>query len=75
MMAHYLVSETATINMCIYLCGGYFFMTEHTLDCPEISSTLQQMGSKRMAECMRADGLGNPGLDGKVFDDVKNHYP
>ena len=43
MMAYYLLSETAAVNMGVYLCRGYLFMSQHTLDGPQIGSAFKQV--------------------------------
>ena len=61
--------------MCIYLGSGYFLMTQHTLDSPEIGASLQKMGGKGVAECMRTYRFVNSGHCREILDDIKNHYP
>ena len=45
-MAYNLVSETASVNVCVNLGSGYLLMSQHTLDSPKIGTSLEQMGSE-----------------------------
>src|SRR5699024_6374340 len=41
--------------LCIYLSGTDIRMAEHLLDCPQVGSVFNQMGSERMPESVRCD--------------------
>ena len=50
-------------------------MAQHTLDSPEIGTSLQKMGGKGVAEGMRTYRFVNSGHCREILDDIKNHYP
>ena len=49
-------------------------MSQHALYGPQIGSSLQEMGCKRVPEGMRAYGFFNPCLCGKILDNIKHHH-
>lgn len=75
MMGHYFFTQTAAVYVGINLSSGYLFMTQHTLDGSQIGSALQKVGGKRVTERMWTHRLVYAGQGGKIFHNVKNHYP
>jgi hypothetical protein len=69
------LSQVITIKMRIDLSRRDGFVTQHLLHGPQVSSTLYQVGGKRMPECMRTNAFLDPCLLGEVFDDRKYHHP
>lgn len=49
------------------------FMTQHTLDCPQVGPAFQQVCGKGMPEGMRTDCLFDAGHSGQFLDDMKYH--
>ena len=50
-------------------------MAEHFLDSPEVSSSIDQVGGKRVPEGMRADLLPQTYFFRKALNDGENHDP
>lgn len=69
------LSEKTPVQMGIYFCRCYAFMSEHFLHRPQISPSFYQMRSKRMPECMWGNIFLYLGLLGQLLDDVKYHDP
>ena len=59
--------------MCVNFCCSYTFVPHHALDGTKVGSTLQQMGSKRMAEGVGANVFGDAGTVGQLLDEVEYH--
>ena len=49
----------AAVNVCVYFRRHDAFMSEQLLHTAKISTAIQQMCSKRMAQCVWRYGLGN----------------
>ena len=49
------------------------FMTQHTLDCPQVGPAFQQVCGKGMPEGMRTDCLFDAGHSGQFLDDMEYH--
>lgn len=73
MVLEQLPAQMRRVEMYVNLGRGYRLMAKHLLDCPEIGSTLQKMGGETMAEGMRRDRFGNPGILGQLFDYKEYH--
>ena len=73
MMRHNLLSEAAAVNMRVYLGGGYLLVTQHTLDSPQVGSSLKKMRGERVTERMWTHRFGNTRLCGKVPYNIEHH--
>lgn len=59
--------------MGVYLCGGYFFMTQHTLDGTQVGATLKKVCGERVAEGMRTDRFADSGFGCQILHYIKYH--
>ena len=51
----------------VNLRGSNRRMSEHCLDAADVGAVHQEIGSKRMAKCMRVDIFNNTGFGGIIF--------
>ena len=61
------------VEMSINLGGGKVFMSEQLLNDTQVSTVMEQMRGKRMAQSVRADGLGDARFGAQTAHDGKNH--
>lgn len=65
--------QAAAVKVGVDFRGADALMSEHALYGPQVGSSLQQMGGKRVSESVGADGLFQAGLCGQFLDDMKHH--
>ncbi len=66
-------AQHRAVDMGIDLGSGDGFMPQHGLNGAQVSSSLQQVGSKRMTERVRTNGLLDACLFGQLFDEMEHH--
>jgi hypothetical protein len=57
-------------NVRINLCAGQIGMAEHDLNAPEICPVFEEVGGKRVPQCVWRDILANGGLKSPFLDDI-----
>lgn len=73
-MEQELLSELGRIEMNVNLGCGNRLVTEHLLNSAKVGSTLEEMGSETMAECMRGYILANTRCFGELLHDIEDHH-
>ena len=46
------VAKHGAVEVYVYLGGGYAFVSEHLLDCPEVGSSFKEVCGEGVAECV-----------------------
>lgn len=72
-MAYYLIAQKLPVDMGVDFGRADAFMSQHALDCPEVGSSLKQVGGEGMSEGVRTDSFLQSGLRGQFLDDVEDH--
>ena len=66
--------EEFAVEVGIDLGGGNAFVAEHFLNGAEVGAAFNEVGGEGMAEGMRGDVLGDPGLLYEVFEQQEDHH-
>ena len=61
------------VEVCIYLCGGDIFVSEHILYLSDTRATGKQMGGKGVAEGVGTDALSDTGILCGLADNIEHH--
>ena len=48
----YFVTKHGAVEVYVYFGGGYAFVSEHLLDCPEVGSSFKEVCGEGVAECV-----------------------
>ena len=72
MISQYLLTQGFAVEMRIDLSGADALVSQHLLDGPQVSPSLQQMGSERVPEGVRTDDLLDAGQFRLHLDDVED---
>lgn len=70
----YCIAEVVYVKVCVNLRRGDALMSQHFLYSAQISTTLYQVGGKRMAESVWANHLIQSGKGRIVFYHVEDAY-
>ena len=74
MMLQNVFLPSRAVNVGIYFSGQNTFMSQHFLDCPQISPSFYKMCGKRMPESMRRDFFRDTGFQRLLLHHVEYGY-
>ena len=67
------VAQAGAVDVDVDFGGGNVLVAEHLLNGAQVSTTLEQMCGKTVAQCVRADDLADSGQLAQLLDNVENH--
>lgn len=66
-------AQHGAVDMRVDFGGGDALVPQHALDGPQVGASLEQVGGKRVAEGVGADGFPDTRAPGQLLDEVEYH--